>query len=91
MIKVKTKAKRRELTRVFSVPLESTTFMIVIVAVVIFVGTALIMLGMRNLKLVQENRWLENNIGRMRLEIKGLKTEIDGILSKFEVIDLDGK
>jgi uncharacterized protein YoxC len=91
MIKVKSRAKRRDLTKVFSVPLDSTAVMVGVIALAILVGTALIVLGMKNFNLIQENRWMEEKIRRMQLEIQGLKMETEGILSRFEVINLDGE
>ncbi len=88
---IKVKAKRRTLTRerAFSIPLESTAVLVIVVMITVFIAATLIFLGMRSLKLKEENRWISERIEQKRIEVQRLKDDVSELLSNFELVRID--
>ena len=91
MIKVKTRAKRKSLTDLITLPLEGYLVVIGIAAATVVLAMAFVTVGVKSHNLVQENRWLKEKIEKVRIEVEHLRSELNGVLSNYEVMDLDGE
>ena len=91
MIKVKTRAKRKSLADLITLPLEGYLVVIGIIVATVVLAMAFMIIGIRSHNLVQENRWLKEKIEKVRIEVKHLRAELSGVLSSYEVMDLDGE
>ncbi len=74
-----------------TLPLEGYLLVTGMVAVAIVLTMAFVTIGVKNHNLVQENRWLKGKIEKVRIEVEHLRTELSGVLSNYEVMDLNGK
>ena len=91
MIKVKARAKRKSLTDLITLPLEGYLMVVGVVVATIVLAMAFVTIGVKSHNLVQENRWLREKIEKVRIEVKHLRAELSGVLSSYEVMDLDGE
>ena len=91
MIKVKARAKRKSLADLITLPLEGYLMVVGVVVATIVLAMAFVMIGVKSHNLVQENRWLREKIEKVRIEVKHLRAELSGVLSSYEVMDLDGE
>ena len=85
------KAKRRVLSLPISIPSVGVAEFVLYMAVAVAMATTLVFMGMKNLKMSYENRWLSERIERMRVEISRLENEIHERMSEFDVLRVDGK
>ena len=80
MIKVKTRAKRKSLADLITLPLEGYLAVIGIIVATVVLAMAFMIIGIRSHNLVQENRWLKEKIEKVRIEVKHLRAELSGVL-----------